>query len=100
MISILLIGVIFFLSSATLHIASSLLHTTFRSRHIVIALIALAYFPGTLIHELSHYIVALVLNMHPSDLSVFPSTSGNAIRLGHVLFEKQNCLINKKNELI
>ena len=41
-------------------------------------------FLGTLLHELAHYLVALVLNGHPRGLSVQPRREGNMLILGEV----------------
>lgn len=41
-------------------------------------------FLSTLMHELSHYIVALILNGRPSGMSIFPERNGNHYVLGKV----------------
>ena len=89
MISILLIIAIFFLSAASLQELFLFFHRKVRRREVVIFVIALLYLPGTVVHELSHYIVALILNLHPREISFFPVTEGARVRLGHVLFEKE-----------
>ena len=45
---------------------------------------ALVAFPGTLAHELSHYLVAFVLVGHPTFPSLIPVREGRAWRLGQV----------------
>ena len=47
-------------------------------------LYALLVWPGTLLHELSHWLVALVLGGRPSSLSVVPSRTERGWRLGAV----------------
>ena len=59
-----------------------------RNDKTIIKVISLVYFPGTVLHELSHYIVALLLNLHPREIQLFPIIEGNKIKLGHVLYEK------------
>lgn len=54
----------------------------------IIGIVSFLYAPGTIVHELSHYLVALLLNMHPREMSFFPVVEGNKIKLGHVLYEK------------
>lgn len=41
-------------------------------------------FPSTLMHELTHYVVSLVLNGKPQGLSVVPVQSRGGLILGHV----------------
>jgi len=45
---------------------------------------AIVAFPGTLAHELSHYLVAFVLGGHPTFPSLIPVREGRAWRLGQV----------------
>jgi len=50
----------------------------------VFAVVAL---PGTMLHELSHFMVALVLGARPSFPSLIPSKVGRVWRLGEVRFQ-------------
>jgi hypothetical protein len=47
---------------------------------------ALVALPGTALHELSHYAVALVLGGAPSFPSLLPTRTEKGWRLGHVVF--------------
>lgn len=58
------------------------------SKRMIVVIISILYEPGTIVHELSHYFVALLLNMHPQEVSIFPVIEENKIRLGHVLYQK------------
>lgn len=49
-----------------------------------LALYALLVWPGTLLHELSHWLVALLLGGQPSSLSVVPVRTERGLRLGSV----------------
>lgn len=49
-----------------------------------VLLYALLAWPGTVLHELSHWLVALVLGGQPSSLSVVPVRSERGWRLGAV----------------
>ena len=53
-----------------------------------IFLLSFLYEPGTIVHEMSHYFIALILNMHPFEVNIFPVIEKNKIKLGHVLYQK------------
>ncbi|MFH0773453.1 MAG: hypothetical protein V1922_04035 [bacterium] len=78
---------IYFLSHLVLQKAYGVL-ARIGSKQMVVGVLSLLYEPGTILHELSHYFVALVLNMHPREINIFPLIEENKIRLGHVLYEK------------
>jgi hypothetical protein len=45
-------------------------------------------FPGTLAHELAHFIIGFILRAKPSGLSLWPKRSGKGWRLGEVRFRR------------
>jgi tellurite resistance protein TehA-like permease len=51
-------------------------------------LYALAVFPGTVAHELSHFFVGLVLGARPAAINLFPRRAENGLALGEVVFER------------
>ncbi|MFZ2206519.1 MAG: hypothetical protein WA061_03015 [Microgenomates group bacterium] len=55
----------------------------------IIGIISVIYLPGTIIHELSHYFIALLLNANPHEVSIFPVIEEKKVRLGHVIYEKR-----------
>jgi len=79
---------IFILSKLSLQKSYLVLKKIVKSDRLILFLISFIYFPGTVVHELSHYIVALLLNLHPREIQLFPVIEGRHIRLGHVLYEK------------
>jgi len=79
---------IFFLSRLALQKSYKVLKKIVRNDKSILFLVSFIYFPGTIIHELSHYIVALILNLHPREIQLLPVIEGNKVRLGHVLYEK------------
>ena len=79
---------IFLLSRLSLIKSYRVLRKIIRNDKVIVGVISLVYFPGTVIHELSHYIVALLLNLHPREIQLFPVIEGNKVKLGHVLYEK------------
>ncbi|RME61061.1 hypothetical protein D6779_00770 [Candidatus Parcubacteria bacterium] len=46
--------------------------------------IAILYLPGTFLHELSHFIAAMLLNGKPTRFSLWPKREGDRITLGTV----------------
>ena len=79
---------IYFLSHHLLNTAYRLLRKVISSDSAIIWLVALLYLPGTILHELSHYFFALLLAMHPEEVSILPHIERNHIQLGHVLYRK------------
>ena len=78
---------IYFLSRIVLQKAYGVL-MKIGNKRVIVGIISMVYVPGTIIHELSHYFVALLLNMHPQEVSIFPVIEENHIRLGSVLYLK------------
>jgi hypothetical protein len=55
-------------------------------------IISLIFLPGTIIHELSHFFVAIVLFLPVKDIQIFPKFEDGQIKLGHVLYVKKDFL--------
>ena len=53
-------------------------------------MMALLYFPGTAVHEMSHLVMAMILNLKVRDISLLPKIRGNTIKLGTVMYEKKD----------
>ena len=79
---------IFLLSRLSLHKSYHLLKKILKNDRLIVIFISVLYFPGTVIHEFSHYIAALLLNLHPREIQLFPVIEGRRVKLGHVLYEK------------
>lgn len=45
-------------------------------------------FPGTLAHELTHFVIGFILRAKPSGFSLWPKRSGKGWRLGEVRFRR------------
>ncbi|MFZ2026163.1 MAG: hypothetical protein WAV30_02675 [Microgenomates group bacterium] len=82
------IVLIYILSRLVLQKAYKSFHQMRWSNSSTVRVVSFLYAPGTIIHELSHYVVALLLNMHPREMSFFPVVEGNKVKLGHVIYEK------------
>lgn len=54
------------------------------------SVITFFFFPGTILHELAHFIAATILFLRVREIRVFPEFKDNYIRLGSVLYEKKD----------
>jgi hypothetical protein len=81
---------IYFLAHSVLNYSFSLFRKFSFSDSVIIWLISFLYLPGTILHEISHYFFALILAMHPEEVSILPHIEKNHIRLGHVLYRKHS----------
>ncbi len=61
-----------------------------KNTNLVYYLLALIFLPGTLIHELAHFLVALFLLLPVRELTIFPTIEDNEIKLGEVRFVKKD----------
>lgn len=57
------------------------------ARHAGMWIFAVVALPGTMLHELSHFTIALVLGAQPSFPSLIPTKVGRVWRLGEVRFQ-------------
>jgi hypothetical protein len=64
-----------------------------RSESLAILIFALLFLPGTLVHELSHWLAARVLRIPTGDISLLPKRRGrNELVLGYVMVGKADPL--------
>jgi len=61
-----------------------LFYRMFRNTKMVVSLLALIFFPGVVIHELSHLLVAGVLFVPTYDIEFLPEIRGDTVKLGSV----------------
>lgn len=66
----------------------SLIYALTSSKRIAITALTLLFFPGTIIHELSHFLVAKILFLSTGKVSLFPHLQGDSIKLGSVEVER------------
>lgn len=60
------------------------------NRKIVFILTSILFFPGTIIHEMAHFITAMILMLKVRDVDILPKLEKNQIKLGRVLYEKKD----------
>jgi hypothetical protein len=79
---------LFLLSKFLTQSLSRLFHKITRSEKLTIYLLFLLFFPGILIHELSHLFMAGFLFVRTGQMVLFPKIMEDGIRLGSVEVEK------------
>ncbi len=90
-----------YLGHRNMHIFFTALHRITDSTSVSFWIIALLYFPGTLVHELSHLITSVILLVPPTHINLLPSITENdnsySVRLGYVQHVKtdpiRSCMI-------
>lgn len=60
----------------------------FKSQKITIYLTAIFFFPGVVIHELSHWIMAQILFVRTGEIEFLPVLRGTELKLGSVAIEQ------------
>ena len=89
-IFILLTAGIFLISRLTLKEIFYTLRSFIRHDKTVFLLVCTFFFPGTVLHELAHFIVAIATGHRVRSISVFPAFEKNYIKLGTVIYEKKD----------
>lgn len=79
---------LFLLSRTFTRELSWFLYRMIRSQHITMYIIAFLFLPGTIIHELSHYLMAVMLRVHAGNIHLFPEMAGDNIKMGTVAIAK------------
>lgn len=67
-------------------------HRLIGKPHIGIWFYSLAFFPGTVIHELSHYFMAKILFVKTGEINLWPKQEGGYLTLGYVVIRKTDPL--------
>ena len=55
-------------------------------------LYVIIFFPGVILHELSHLLVAMALNVRTGDINIFPQESQEGLQLGSVKIAKTDSI--------
>lgn len=66
------------------------LHLLFKNQNIAYRIIALVFFPGTILHEMSHFFIATALFLHVHSVHIMPEWEKNQLKLGRVTYEKKD----------
>jgi hypothetical protein len=85
--------ILLFLLSRRIHIhISQFIFQITRSKKITVYLIWLLFLPGTLLHELAHWLTAKLLFVQTGSISLIPKLSDESLKLGSVRIEKTDLL--------
>lgn len=79
---------IFFITRQTTNELYYLLRRFTKSNNLIFSFVAIFFLPGTIIHELSHYLMATILFLKVHEVKIIPQWDKNSIRLGSVIYEK------------
>lgn len=82
--------VLFFLSRMLTKSLFLLFHLLTHSKHLSLILFAILFYPGVILHELAHYIAALILLVPVGKMEFQPVLSGNSAKLGSVSVAKSD----------
>ena len=87
-----LIAVIYLISKHTVDVLYIVLKRTFKRDGIVFTLLSLVFFPGTLLHELSHAFMARLLLLKVLEIKLIPEWKHKSIKLGMVTYARRDRL--------
>lgn len=85
------LGELFFLAMLTTHSTSyflKLFYSMTKSEKASIWLFSLLFFPGTLVHEIAHWLMAKILFVRTSSMEFVPQMQGDVIKMGSVSIAK------------
>lgn len=83
---------LYFISRKSIQELYILLVHIFRNNHIAMIVLALLFYPGTVIHELSHFLMAVLLRLRVHEINLLPQKEGHYLKLGYVLFERKDAV--------
>ncbi len=83
---------IYFISRLSLNEIFYFLRKLIKNEKLVYYFVALIFFPGTIIHEFSHFFAATILFLPVKDIKIFPQIENHSIKLGTVYYIKKDFL--------
>lgn len=86
----LLILTLFFLSKFLIKEIYSFFYKITRSENFSTNALAFIFFPGVVVHEMSHYLAAVFLLVKTGRISLLPKREGDYVKLGSVSVAKSN----------
>jgi hypothetical protein len=75
---------LFFLARLLTKTLSQLIHSFTGSTRSIVFGIAFLFLPGTLLHELAHYLMAKILFVYAGQISLLPKLEGEMLKMGSV----------------
>lgn len=83
---------LFFLSRAMILQLFYLLEGMTRNRDFVFSVLAAVFLPGTIVHEMSHFLAAMVLLLPVGEIRIMPEWKKNHIQFGRVTYGKKDII--------
>lgn len=68
------------------------LYVIFRSQRIAIFLLSIFFFPGVFVHEMSHMIIAELLQVKTYGIEFMPELNGTSLKMGSVKVEQSDII--------
>lgn len=85
---IFLLFALYFISRQTTNQIFYALRLFIKNEKSIFAIISFIFFPGTIIHEMSHFFMAIILMLKVRGITIFPTWEDGYIKLGSVVYEK------------
>ena len=82
--------ILFLLSKNLTNHLFNFFYSTTKSKNVSIYLMGLLFLPGTVIHELSHMFMAILLQVPVGNMELIPKLSGENLKLGSVQIAKSD----------
>ncbi|PIY71891.1 hypothetical protein COY87_03810 [Candidatus Roizmanbacteria bacterium CG_4_10_14_0_8_um_filter_33_9] len=89
---IILLLILFFLSCQTTNEIFYFLRMFIKNDSTVFGLVTFFFLPGTILHEFSHFFMAIILFLPVHKIQILPEFEKNYIKLGKVLYEKKDVI--------
>jgi hypothetical protein len=83
---------LFYISRQTINELFHFLRIFFKADQIVFGIVSMLFLPGTILHEMSHFLVATILLLKVREVHIFPTWDRHYIKLGRVVYEKQDVI--------
>lgn len=84
--------ILYFISRKTINEIFYFFSMFSSKKKVVFILTSILFFPGTILHEMAHFIAAMMLMLKVKEVRVFPELEGDIIKLGGVFYEKKDVL--------
>lgn len=89
---ILEITLLFFLSRITINELFYFFRRFIHNERVIFNIITTIFLPGTILHEISHMIFAMILFLRIHSITIVPKREHDFIRLGSVIYEKTDVI--------
>ncbi|OGK61988.1 hypothetical protein A2334_03905 [Candidatus Roizmanbacteria bacterium RIFOXYB2_FULL_38_10] len=84
--------VLYFVSHTMINELYYLLYGIFKKKETAFSIIAFLLLPGTIVHEMSHFLMATILFLPVREIRIFPEWRQNNVRLGMVSYQKADII--------